>query len=456
MVHEQQADILVADDERSIRWVLKEALTSDGHRVHEAKTGAEALAQLNNGNVDLALLDIRMPEMNGLDVVTKAQEQGCGATLVVMTAQTTMANAVEAMKRGAYDYVTKPFDLDVVRMLVRRALEARELSSRVDDLRGELRKKYEVGVEIVGRSPAMQNIYKLLGRVAQSDATVLIQGESGTGKELIAKALHYHSPRWEGPFVAINCSAIPRELLESELFGYERGAFTGAEKLKKGKFEMANGGTIFLDEVGNMSSPIQSKVLRVLQEREVDRVGGERPIPVDVRVVAATNASLEEMIEKGTFREDLFYRLNVITITLPPLRERREDIPLLVDRFIQRYNRETKKDVRGMSRKALDILLRYRFPGNVRELENIVERAVVLEDEELIQPERLPFTDAGAELASAGGEGSGEFPTLEEMEKRHVAAALRRSKGVKTEACRLLGISRPTLDRKIHRYRIEF
>src|SRR5262245_43796066 len=308
------AKILIADDERSIRWVLREALSAEGYEVAEASSGSEALAALREGDVDLAFLDIRMPEVSGLDVVTRAHEAGIQSTLVVMTAQTTMSNAVEAMKRGAYDYLTKPFDLDVVKLLVRRALATRQRSQDVTVLKGELRKRYELGVDIIGTSPAMQEIYKLVGRVAKNDATVLIQGESGTGKELIAKAVHYHSPRWQGPFVALNCSAIPRDLLESELFGYERGAFPGAVERRAGNFEQASGGTLFLDEVGDMPLELQAKLLRVLQEREFVRVGGRETIRANCRIVATTNQDLAVAAREGRFREDLYFRLNVVLV----------------------------------------------------------------------------------------------------------------------------------------------
>lgn len=470
MVHEHQADILIADDERSIRWVLKEALAADGHRVQEAKTGAEALAQLGNGNVDLAMLDIRMPEMNGLDVVTKAREQGCATTLIVMTAQTTMANAVEAMKRGAYDYVTKPFDLDVVRMLVQRALETRQLSSRVDDLRGELRKKYEIGVEIVGRSPAMQDIYKLLGRVAKSDATVLVQGESGTGKELIAKAVHYHSSRWEGPFVAINCSAIPRELLESELFGYERGAFTGAAERRAGKFEQASGGTLFLDEIGDMPVELQSKLLRVLQEREFQRVGGRDTIQADMRVVAATNQSLADAVRDGKFREDLFFRLNVVPINVPPLRDRAGDIPELIRYFIEKINRDLGTDKTGLAPDAEAELLQYSWPGNVRELENSLVRAAVVAPERTLMKTDFTLTETRPVPSGAGDslaatvrartdsqfEALGERDPvdlyanlLEEFERPLLEVTLERTGGNQVRAAQILGINRNTLRKKL-------
>jgi Nif-specific regulatory protein len=349
-------------------------------------------------------------------------------------------------------------DLEHLQLLaeqVSRALQNARIYS------GEVKEKQRLNELIddryrpIGQSVSFRSALEVALKAAPSKATVLLRGESGTGKEVIARTIHRASQRADHPLVTVNCAAISESLLESELFGYERGAFTGAEKLKRGKFELANGGTIFLDEIGNMSSPIQSKILRVLQEKEVDRVGGTRPVPVDVRVVAATNSDLEKMIEEGKFREDLFYRLNVISITLPPLRERREDIPPLIDRFLQRYNAETKKNIRGISAEALDVLMRYRFPGNVRELENIIERAVVLEDEELIQPERLPFFSADGVGGPGPDEDGGHFPSLADMEKRHVSAALKRTKGVKTEACKLLGISRPTLDRKIHKYKIE-
>jgi len=470
MENERQARILIADDERSIRWVLKEALCADEHQVEEATTGAEALARLTSGMVDLALLDIRMPEMNGLDVVTQAQEQGCSTTLIVMTAQTTMTNAVEAMKRGAYDYLTKPFDLDVVRMLVRRALEARQLASRVDTLRGELRKRYEVGVEIVGRSPSMQTIYKLLGRVAKSDATVLIQGESGTGKELIAKAVHYHSSRWEGPFVAINCSAIPRDLLESELFGYERGAFTGAAERRSGKFEQAAGGTLFLDEIGDMPLELQSKLLRVLQEREFQRVGGHETLHVDMRVVAATNQELSEAVREGRFREDLFFRLNVVPIDVPPLRERVSDIPELVQYFIEKINRDLGTDKSGIAPTAEAALLEYPWPGNVRELENALIRAAVVAPERMLM--KSDFALANARPApSARGESLAETVRartrerfealgerdpvdlyanlLEEFERPLLEVTLERTGGNQVRAAQILGINRNTLRKKL-------
>jgi two-component system nitrogen regulation response regulator GlnG len=463
------ARILVADDERSIRWVLSEALTADGHQVSEAATGTDALAILNRGATDVAFLDIRMPDMNGLDVVSKAREVGCQSTLIVMTAQTTMANAVEAMKRGAYDYLTKPFDLDVVRMLVTRVLETRQLSSEVSVLKGELRKRYEVGVDIIGRAPAMQNIYKLLGRVAKNDATVLIEGESGTGKELIAKAIHYHSPRWQGPFVALNCSAIPRELLESELFGFERGAFTGAIERRAGKFEQAAGGSLFLDEVADMPLELQAKLLRVLQEREFSRVGGRENLRTDVRIVAATNQELARAVRAGRFREDLFFRLNVVPVHVPPLRERKSDIPELIRFFIAKINRDLGTEMTGIAPGAEAMLMQYSWPGNVRELENSLVRASVLAPGRTLMPTDFALAEAtppqtnGDSLAEvvrrrtrSQFEAHGERDPVDvyatllmEFERPLLEATLERTNGNQVRAAQILGINRNTLRKKL-------
>ena len=448
------ARILVADDERSIRWVLGEALRADGHEVIEATGGEEALAALARGDVDLAFLDIRMPEPSGLDVVTRAKAEGCRTTIVVMTAQATMSNAVEAMKRGAYDYLTKPFDLEVVRLLVARALETRRLNSDVDHLTRELRRRSEGDVDLVGQSPAMQSIYKLLGRVAKSDATVLVTGESGTGKELIARSIHLHSPRWQGPFVAINCSAIPRELLESELFGYERGAFTGATERRAGRFEQAAGGTIFLDEIGTMSPALQAKLLRVLQEREFEPLGSERTEKIDVRVIAATNRDLRQMVAEGKFQEDLFYRLNVIPIELPALRERRDDIPALAEHFVRKHSQRTGRRIDAVADGVIQGLQQYEWPGNVRELENTIERAVVLTPGAVITEESISVLGATTQQATG-------LPSLrlrnniEWVEKETIRRALESSKGVKKDAAELMGISQRALSYYLAKYRID-
>jgi len=315
--------ILVADDEESIRWVLERACTQHGHSVVAVASGTAALDQLRRRPFDVALVDIRMPDLSGLDVLKQAREAHIDTLFIIVTAQNTMANAIEATKRGAYDYLTKPFDLEQVAALIARAMELRRLTRDLEHLRGELQQRHDL---VIGRTPAMQEVYKVIGRVAPTDATALIEGETGTGKELIAKTIHYHSSRG-GPFVALNCSAIPNELLESELFGYERGAFTGAVERRIGKFEVAAGGTLFLDEIADMPLALQAKVLRVLQEREFTRVGGRDAIRADVRIIAATNQDLDAAVRAGRFREDLFFRLNVVRITAPPLRERRADIP---------------------------------------------------------------------------------------------------------------------------------
>jgi len=470
MAETPAARILVADDERSIRWVLGEALRADGHEVLEATGGEEALAVLGRGDVDLAFLDIRMPEPTGLEVVTRAKADGCRTTIVVMTAQATMSNAVEAMKRGAYDYLTKPFDLEVVRMLVGRALETRRLNSDVDHLTRELRRRSEGDIDLVGQSPAMQSIYKLVGRVAKSDATVLVTGESGTGKELIARAVHFHSPRWQGPFVAINCSAIPRELLESELFGYERGAFTGASERRAGRFEQAAGGTLFLDEIGDMPVELQAKLLRVLQEREFTRVGGRETLRTDVRIVAATNQDLARASRAGKFREDLYFRLNVVPIHLPPLRERASDIPELIRHFIAKIHRDLGTDVVGVSPEAEKILVRHPWPGNVRELENTLVRAAVVAPGKTLVPDDLAMTSSSSVpppvarslpdavrararevFASLGQVDPVDLHAtlLAEFERPLLEVTLEKTGGNQLRAAQILGINRNTLRKKL-------
>src|SRR5262245_56939670 len=366
--------LLVADDEESIRWVLERSLGQRGHRVIGVGTGSAALDTLRTSDVDVALVDIRMPDVSGLDLLTRAKDEGIDTLLIVMTAQNTMANAIEATKRGAYDYLTKPFDLEEVGLLVDRALALRRLTRDLQRLRGELEQRHEL---VIGRTPAMQEVYKIIGRVAATDATVLIQGDTGTGKELVAKTLHYHSGR-NGPIVALNCSAIPNELLESELFGYERGAFTGANERRIGKFEAAAGGTLFLDEIADMPLGLQAKLLRVLQEREFTRVGGRELIRADVRIIAASNQDLEAAVRGARFREDLFFRLNVVRIHVPPLRDRRGDIPELIEFFIDKVNRDLGTAIVGVSEDAAELLVRHSWPGNVRELENAILRAAVL------------------------------------------------------------------------------
>jgi len=372
-----ESRILVAEDEDSIRFVLIRALEGRGYLVRAFGEGLPALAALRSGGFDLAIVDIRLPDISGLDLLSRARDESLDVPFLVMTAESTMQNAIEAMKRGAFDYLTKPFDIDEVQILVERALGVRRLSRMVENLKDEMRPQFTPGTGLVGKSAAMQEIYKTIGRVAESDATVLLQGESGTGKELIARALHFHSTR-SGPFVAINCSAIPRDLLESEFFGHERGAFTGAVERTLGKFEIADEGTLFLDEISDLPIDLQAKLLRVLQEHEFMRVGGREPIRSDARIISATNRDLAELVRKGRFREDLFFRLNVVPISVPPLRARRSDIPELVRFFIQKINREMKAEIHGISPDSERLLVEHAWPGNVRELENALIRACVL------------------------------------------------------------------------------
>ncbi len=464
--------ILVADDEESIRWVLERACAQHGHTVQTVGSGSEALAALRQGSFDVALVDIKMPDLSGLDVLTRAREAGVDTLLIIMTAQNTMANAIEATKRGAYDYLTKPFDLDEVALLVARAMDLRRLTRDLERLRGELRQRDEL---VVGRTPAMQELYKLIGRVATTDATVLIQGETGTGKELVARTVHYHSGR-RGPFVALNCSAIPNELLESELFGYERGAFTGAVERRIGKFEAAAGGTLFLDEIADMPLPLQAKLLRVLQEREFTRVGGRDAIRADVRIIAASNQDLESAARAGRFREDLFFRLNVVPLLVPPLRERRGDIPDLIDFFVDKVNRQIGTAIVGVSDEARELLMRHSWPGNVRELENALLRAGVLAGGRTIvaddlalagQPRRspgevLPLEDAVrrrlADLLSADADtpvGELHATLISAVERPLIEIVLERSGGNQVKAAEMLGINRNTLRKKISELGIE-
>jgi two-component system, NtrC family, nitrogen regulation response regulator GlnG len=463
--------ILVADDEQSVRWVLARALEDAGHRVIQAETGAEALGCLTRDKVDLAFVDLRMPDLDGLAVLSRAREAGAETPIVIITAHTTMANAIEAMKQGAYDYVTKPFDIDEVLALTQRAIEMGRLSSNLHRLEREIRGRFEFGVAIVGRSAAMQEIYKTIGRVAQTDATVLIQGESGTGKELIARVLHYHSNRWAGPFVALNCAAIPRDLLESELFGHERGAFTGASEQRAGKFELAHRGTLFLDEVADMPLELQAKLLRVLQEREVTRIGGRETVAVDCRIVAATNRALDQAVRQHAMREDLFYRLNVVPISVPPLRDRRGDIPELIDFFLDRINREMGRSITGISSEARDLLVRHDWPGNVRELENTLVRAAVLAAGPTLMPADLmlasreivpvAYDDVPLEdvvrlklkeyLRNAGDADPSNLYAviMERIERPLIELVLERAQGNQLRAAALLGINRNTLRKKM-------
>jgi two-component system nitrogen regulation response regulator GlnG len=462
-----QARILVADDEPSIRWLLERLLRQAGHTVSVAEDGVAALAKAVAEPVDLVFLDIRMPGPDGLETLSCLRAEQPDTAVIVMTAHGSVRVAVEAMQRGAYDYLAKPFDNDEVLLLVERALSAKALAREVVELRTGIQEVWEFGA-LVGKSSRMQEVYKTIGRIAGTDVTVLLEGESGTGKEVVARAVHHYSRRVGRPFVAVSCAAIPTTLLESELFGHERGAFTDAYQRRLGKFELAHGGTIYFDEVGDLALELQPKLLRVLQEREFERVGGLDALRVDVRVVAATNRDLEALIREGRFREDLYYRLNVVTLRLPPLRERREDIPFLVDHLLTKYAPELGEQ--ALSAEALNRLVTYGWPGNVRELENVVQHAMVMATGGVIVPEHLPVADEPvAPLMREGtleqliqeklaecvrGLGTRESADLYELvlglvERPLLQAVLRETGGNQLRAAALLGMNRNTLRKKL-------
>ncbi|OGK91257.1 MAG: hypothetical protein A2W08_11670 [Candidatus Rokubacteria bacterium RBG_16_73_20] len=441
--------ILVVDDEPAQRELVSGFLARHGFEVTTARDGAEALERFRREPVDLILTDQKMPGLSGLELTQAARAVNPEVAVVLMTAYGTIEHAVAAIKAGATDYLTKPLNLDELLHRLGQVRDHQRLLGENRELRAALQERHRVE-GILGDSGRMQEVLSLVRRVAASDATVLIRGESGTGKELIAKAIHYASRRAEGPLVRVNCAALPETLLESELFGHEKGAFTGAQATRRGRFELAHGGSLFLDEIGDLPPHLQVKLLRVLQEREIERVGSSRPIPVDVRLLAATHRDLEALVKAGSFREDLYYRINVVTLAVPPLRERREDIPLLLDHFLSKFARANGKTIRGLTREARDTLLRYDYPGNVRELENLMERAVVLTRDEVIGRADLPLSVRDAEPES--GEATGLPAAVEGLERRMIRDALARADGVQTRAAELLGISERVLRYKLRKY----
>ncbi len=462
--------ILVADDEESIRWVLSKALRKQGYQVDLAHDGSQAQYLAAKNHYDLAVLDIKMPGIQGLDLLQEFRNSYPHTLVVIMTAEATMEHAVDAMKHGAYDYLTKPFDLTALSAIILKAEKAAVVSEQLDQLKEELQDQYSFGRSIIGNSQPMQEVYKILGRVAGSDVTVLISGESGTGKELVARAIHINSPRLGKPFVALNCAAIPHELLESELFGHEKGAFTGAGERKTGKFEQADRGTLFLDEIGDMPLELQTKLLRVLQEKEITRTGGNQVIRVDVRIVAATNQNLAELVQKKLFREDLYYRLNVIPIKLPALRDRREDIPMLVDFFLQRAKQDLGIESMECSQEAIELLRQHVWPGNVRELENVIKRAALLSPNHILTPgdfpglldsDRVRSQDESLEALVARKLENAlarmnllEMNNLYEMvlhqiERPLINIVLDKARGNQVKTAEILGINRNTLRKKI-------
>jgi two-component system response regulator HydG len=444
-----ERNILVVDDDAAHRTMLRALLGDWGYRVTEADDGATAVARVRQRPFDLVLMDVRMLKLSGLEALEQMRAVNPAIPVILMTAYASVEMAVSALKAGAYDYLTKPLDFAKLRLAMERAMEHLRLRAENRALREQLDRQFDRGA-IIGRSPAMERLLETVAQVAPTEATVLISGESGTGKELIATALHRNSARRNGPFIKLNCAAITETLLESELFGHERGAFTGADRRREGRFVQASGGSLFLDEVSEMPLTMQVKLLRVLQERELTRVGGEEVVSVDVRLIAATNRQLPERIRAGTFREDLYYRLNVVGLDLPPLRERREDIALLVQHFLEALAAKNRKPVRGFTPQAMDGLLRHDWPGNVRELVNAVERGVVLCRGEFIDLADLPLPPAPAAAeASAATAGDG---SLEELERRAVLETLATTGGNKSETARRLGITRKTLHQKLKRY----
>jgi DNA-binding NtrC family response regulator len=444
--------ILVVDDEKNIREGLSEALALDGYEVALAADGEAALRVFENGDVDLVITDLKMPKVSGEDLLKRVVSLYPTVPVIILTGHGTIESAVGAMREGAYDFLTKPVNLDHLSLLVKRALENRSLLLQNRALQEELEKKNQFA-SIIGKSKEMKQVFEMVRQVAPARTSVLITGESGVGKEMIAEALHYNSPRREKPLIKLHCAALTETLLESELFGHERGAFTGAVARKRGRFELANLGTLFLDEIGEINQNIQIKLLRVLEEKRFERVGGEETIEVDVRLIAATNKDLEQAIAQGTFREDLFYRLNVVNINVPPLRERKEDIPLLIAAFLAEFTGENRKNIDGIDSKARLALFNYAWPGNVRQLRNSIESAVVLCKGTIITLDDLP--------PNVRGESSEEViripvgASLSEMEKEAIRATLQREGGNKSRAAEILGIGRKTLHRKLQEFGLD-
>ncbi len=469
--------VLIVDDERLVRWSLRQKCQEWGYQAMEADSGAAGLRLARAETPDLVLLDVRLPDVSGLEVLQQLRQNSDARAVIMITADPQLDDVKAALKLGAYDFVGKPLDFDELAVATKNALEATRLRSENESLRSEVKRRTGYHA-VIGVSPKMTELMTFVNKVAASEAgTILIQGESGTGKDLIAKTIHYHSSRHERPGVAINCSAIPETLMEAELFGHEKGAFTDAKAMKKGLFEVADGGTLFLDEIGELSPLLQAKLLRVLEDQVIRRVGGTRDMQVNVRVIAASNRDLEKAVRDGQFRQDLWYRLAIISIYLPPLRERKEDIQPLVDFFIERYNRKFKKSIRGIAEETRRLLLSHDWPGNVRELKNAIERAMILEDEPLLTPEYLPFSVARQQSAmtafeaGAFGNGSGgggtQLPngrmlprltlpeggtSLEEVERAMVELALKQATGNQTHAARLLDISRDALRYKLKKF----
>ena len=458
MTIQKTPHILIVDDDPNHLKTLQTIVKSWGYRVSTADDGVKAVENVKEQPFSLILMDVRMAQMSGIEALKRIKQYNPAIPIIIMTAYSSVDSAVEALKSGAYDYLTKPLDFEVFKITIERALEHSGLKEENAILKSKMGTGYELE-NIIGKSRPMKELIEMMSMVAPTEATVLITGESGTGKELIARSIHRNSPRKNGPLVVVNCAALTETLLESELFGHEKGAFTGADKRREGKFKQADKGTIFLDEIGETSPAMQAKLLRVIQEREIQRVGGNETLKVDVRIIAATNRNLEDEVKKGNFREDLFYRLNVVTLHIPPLRERKDDIPLLAQHFLEKYAKKNNKSVKGFSPLAMDMLLKYSWPGNVRELENVIERAVILLPGEYITEKELPSTvvedyekEKDEELLLT------QFMAnrpLKEIEKQVILATLKDCGGNKSETARRLGINRKTLHKKLKAYGID-
>lgn len=445
--------VLVIDDEKNMRWAIKKALEKEGYMIYEAANGQEGLEKLEETYPNLILLDLRMPIMDGMEALQRIKKINEDIPVIMLTAHGTMESAVEAMKLGALDYISKPFDIEELKILIKKALDVGELKEQVSYLREELEKN--TGKTIIGESPKMKELLKVVERVANTNATILILGESGTGKEVIANIIHYNSDRRDKPYVKINCGAIPENLIESELFGYEKGAFTGAIARKIGKFEKARGGTILLDEIGELDLAMQVKLLRVLQEKEFERVGGNEVVKIDIRVIAATNRDLLKMVQEGSFREDLYYRLNVIPIQIPPLRDRKEDIPLLIEYFLNHYGGEIGRKNMSINKEVQEKMIDYKWDGNIRELENVVERMTILSQQNIINQENLPREIAYLERVEEEFTLPEEGICMEDLEQKFILQALERTEYNQTKAAKLLGMSRHTLLYRMEKYKIE-
>ncbi len=450
----EHCKILLVDDEAASREALVLLLKSNDYHLTGCGSGQEAFLLLQRERFDIVITDLLLPDVSGIDILKRVKEDSPLTEVILITGYASAETAVQAMKEGACDYITKPLNIDELRIILAKAVEKHRLLTENVYLKKQLRDKYEFA-NIVGNSPAMQKVFNLMKRIIKTDSTVLILGESGTGKEVVAKAIHFNGSRKDKPFIAVHCGAIPENLLESELFGFVRGAFTGANKDKIGKFEAANHGTILLDEIGTMPMHLQTKLLRVLQEQEVERVGSTRPIKIDVRVISATNQDLEEEVRKGTFREDLFYRLNVIPLRIPPLRERGEDILPLVRYFLEKNCREMKRPLMTIAKNAMEVLELYGWPGNVRELENVVERTVALTEDSVITVSDLPHQISEMALTKVSERGVDMVKTITEIEKMMILEALSLTNGVKAKAAAMLNINRTTLVEKMRRLGME-